>query len=115
LDLSGNKITEEGARAVSAMLQMNSSLISLDFWGNDIGWDGIDAIIASMQTNTTLQEFRHHYAHYDIEEWNKNKNEWVEISDYVKRASQATEEKKLTSPKLEVKAKGLGQSSFFCS
>ena len=114
LDLTGNTITRQGAMAIATMLRSNTAVVSLDLWGNDISWAGAEAIAKAMRTNTTLQELRHHYAHYAITSWNRNKPAaWVEVGDYIKRIPKSLKIKESNRPQSELKTSSLPPQSFF--
>ncbi|KAL1504242.1 hypothetical protein AB1Y20_010651 [Prymnesium parvum] len=54
LDLSGNRIGDEGTNEVAAALTTNTTLTSLRLSGNDIGAEGLREVAAALKTNTTL-------------------------------------------------------------
>eukprot|EP00961_Rhodomonas_salina_P282844 3822556-Rhodomonas_salina.1 len=56
LDLSGNAIKDQGARAIAEMLCKNASLMSLDMRSNDIGMDGGIALFEALLQNKAITE-----------------------------------------------------------
>ena len=55
LDLSYNKISDSGARAIGKFLNGHSKLIHLNLCGNQIRGPGASAISHALQKNTTLR------------------------------------------------------------
>jgi Ran GTPase-activating protein (RanGAP) involved in mRNA processing and transport len=54
LDLSGNRIKDEGARAVAGLLNSNDMLVHLGLKSNDIGPDGIVHLCDALHGNCSL-------------------------------------------------------------
>ncbi len=54
LNLWGNGIGDQGAKAIADVLETNTTLTKLDLWGNGIGDEGAQAIADVLETNTTL-------------------------------------------------------------
>ena len=52
LNLDGNSIANEGAKALAKALQTNSALISLNLHDNRVGHAGSKALAEALQTNT---------------------------------------------------------------
>jgi len=54
VDLSGNRIKDEGARALASLLTANDMIVHLGLRSNDIGPDGIVALCDALRGNVTL-------------------------------------------------------------
>jgi Ran GTPase-activating protein (RanGAP) involved in mRNA processing and transport len=54
LDLSGNRLKDEGAISLAQLLTTNDILVRLGLRSNDIGSDGITALCDALQRNVTL-------------------------------------------------------------
>ncbi|KAG9069808.1 hypothetical protein KI688_009133 [Linnemannia hyalina] len=54
LDLGGNSIGFDGAKALAEALKTNSTLATLHLWNNSIGSDGAKALAEALKTNSTL-------------------------------------------------------------
>ncbi len=54
MDLGGNQIGAEGARALAEALKINATLTSMDLGGNQIGAEGARALAEALKANMTL-------------------------------------------------------------
>ena len=54
LNLSGNEISDEGAKAISEALKVNTSVTNLDLSYATIGYEGAKAIAEALKVNTTI-------------------------------------------------------------
>ena len=54
LNIWGNGIGDQGAKAIADVLETNTTLTKLDLWGNGIGDEGAQAIADVLEINTTL-------------------------------------------------------------
>mmetsp|Transcript_42423 Transcript_42423/g.47425 ORF Transcript_42423/g.47425 Transcript_42423/m.47425 type:complete len:410 (+) Transcript_42423:86-1315(+) len=67
LDLSHNKIGDEGANVIASFLATNKFLTCLNISHNLIGEEGAGNIVAALKINSTLTEIIHHDNFYDNE------------------------------------------------
>ena len=56
IDLSNNRIGNEGARAIFASLEGNTAVDIVNLNDNDIGDEGVSAIFASLSKKTKIRE-----------------------------------------------------------
>ena len=56
IDLDGNNIGDEGAKAIGEALKVNTSLTEIYLDGNNIGVEGGKAIGEALKVNTSLTE-----------------------------------------------------------